>query len=138
MSIQTERGKDFVEHFGVKGMRWGVRSGRTAQTVETKSKVDVGLRGKTKVKAKGGKSHPAHEDAVKAAVMKQKLKKSGPAALGNKELQDLQQRLVLEKNVKDLTAPTGKKFVTGQLRKGGEQQVSSLINEGANKARGKR
>lgn len=100
-------GLDFLAHYGVKGMRWGQRKQRAAPApIEPKveSIVKRSKLSKTKIKGEGGHNHPATEDALKAAAAQQKLKKSGPAALSNKELQDLAQRLNLEQQVTRLDA----------------------------------
>jgi hypothetical protein len=63
MAQTIELGADFLKHYGVKGMHWGVRR---EQAVTTQTHIDTGLlRRKTQIQAKGGQSHPAHEDAVK-------------------------------------------------------------------------
>lgn len=61
---------DFLEHYGVKGMRWGKRK-----------KVD---------------REPASDDASRAAELNDRLKKSGTSALTNKELQEVVTRMNLE------------------------------------------
>ena len=132
MGAVADAGREFIAHYGVKGMRWGVRKSGTTE-VTTQSVINKGLRSKTKVKAKGGTGHPATEDAIKAAAQKQKLRKSGPAALSNKELQELGQRLQLEQQVTQLAAPKGKKFVSKTLGNAGQQQVSRVVNEQASK-----
>lgn len=121
MKQTIQVGEDFIAHYGVKGMRWGQRKSPTE--VSTQSVVNAGLRSKTKIKAKGGQAHPATDDAIKAAVQKQKLKKSGAAALSNKELSELRDRLQLEQQVTQLAAPKGRKFVTGQLKTQGQQTI---------------
>lgn len=135
MSLTTERGRDFLEHYGVKGMRWGQRSS-SPTAVTTQSVVNRGLRSKTKVKAKGGQAHPATNDAIKAAEQKQKLKKSGTAALSNQELRELTTRLQLEEQAKALAAPKGKKFVTGQLKTQGQQTIQRETTRQVDKAIG--
>lgn len=136
LSMSTTQKVDalFLEHFGVKGMRWGVRKDRVASEATAESVINKGLSGKTKVKAKGGELQPASADAVKAATHKQKLRKSGAAALSNQELRDLATRLQLEAQVQALAAPKGKQFVTRQLQTTGQQQVSRGINTGIDKA----
>lgn len=131
MSGVAEAGREFIAHYGVKGMRWGVRKERA---VTTQSVVDAGLRRKTKVKTKGGQAHPATEDAVKAAVMQQKLRKSGPAALSNQELRDLATRRQLEDQVKSLTTRKGKKFAQRQLENQGQQAVQRGASAAAKRA----
>jgi hypothetical protein len=110
----------FLEHFGVKGMKWGVRRGdrisgtpteAMARQVVTKNKAS-----KTKIQTAGGENHPATQDAVNAALSKQKLKKSGVHALSNQELLDLQTRMNLEQNVTRLVGGgKGQGFVAKEI-----------------------
>jgi hypothetical protein len=132
MQQSVELGEEFVlEHYGVKGMHWGVRK---AAAVTTQTHIDTGLRRRrTKVQAKGGESHPASADAITAEVQKQKLKKSGTAALSNKELNELRTRLQLEAQVELLATKKGQKFVAKQLEEQGKQQLQKGIGEGIRK-----
>ena len=125
----ADAGAEFVlKHFGVKGMRWGVRNERS---VATDIHTDTGIvRRRTKVRTKGGEAQPAHEDAVKAAVQKQKLKKSGTDALSNNELKDLASRLELEVRVETLATKKGRKFISRQLETQGQQQLQKGIGRG--------
>jgi 2'-5' RNA ligase len=128
MSVTTERGEEFISHFGVKGMRWGVRKERT---VSTSVQTDTGLiKRRTKVQTKGGESAPAHTDAVIAAVQKQKLKRSGTDALSTAELRELSTRLQLEAQVETLTTKKGKKFAKRQLETAGQQQIQRGVAKG--------
>ena len=87
---------NYLEHFGIKGMKWGVRressgSSSSPSTVSVKKAAfGNGLR------ATGGKGLPAHGDAIKAAKSQQRLKKSGVSSLSNKELKSLVERMDLE------------------------------------------
>lgn len=126
------RGRTAVEktlaHIGIKGMRWGVRrstpsgsSGDTTTVVSTKL-------GKGVVKTRGGKHLPASDDAVKAAAYRQRAKASTTAALDNKELQALVQRMNLEQQYSKLNAQTntkssGRKFIEGILVNEGKTLV---------------
>ncbi len=135
-SMPAERGRDFLEHYGVKGMQWG-KSSASSTPVSTNTVINKGLRSKTKIKGKGGKGAPATDDAVKAAMTKQKLKKSGPAALSNKELQELSTRLNLEQQTMGLVSRTSsnpaKKFVAKTVADTGKQQVTRVANTEATK-----
>lgn len=101
-----------LAHYGVKGMRWGVRRSSSKST----GPEDITLKtvpGK-RVSAKGGGRHPASEDARTAAIYKQKARKSTVDSLSNKELQALVNRMNLEQNYSRLTADQlspGKRFV---------------------------
>lgn len=121
-------GEAFVlEHFGIKGMRWGQRKAPPeAVTPSATSTVPHGSRRKTKIETEGGENHPAHEDAIKVARAQAVLKKSGTAALSNQELRDVANRLQLENQVSLLTASSGKKFV----RKHITGQTDALAREG--------
>jgi len=135
--LTNQNGSD-LEHFGVKGMRWGVRR---QQAVTTQTHIDTGLlRRRTKLQTQGGESHPAHTDAVRAAVSRQKLKKSGPAALSNQELNDLRNRLQLEAQVELLTTRKGKRFVSKQLEETGKETLKKgtgrTVSKGARKLGG--
>lgn len=128
MTIETlgaQFTEQFLEHYGVKGMRWGIRKRDTSpQSVTLRQKP-----GK-RVKAKGGKFQPAHEDAVRVAALKQRSRKSTSDSLSTKELQDLVQRMNLEQQLERLDPNQGnigkalaKTLVNGQT---GKLAVSGL------------
>lgn len=105
---------NFLAHYGVKGMKWGVR--------------------RSDGSGSSGSSKPApHEDAVKAKVFKDKVKKGSTDALSNDELQALVQRMNLEKQYKSLQPPTGaqraKKFVADTLVNAGKQQATKAVSD---------
>ena len=137
------RGKAFIEHFGVKGMRWGVRkdtAGPSLVTTESHTRARKGLLKsgtKTKVKTKGGEGHDAHPDAIKAAAKKAVLKKSGPAALSDQELRDVITRSQLESQANALVATKGQKFVKKHFESARDQQTQAFISEVAGKQRRK-
>ena len=116
-------------HFGVKGMKWGVRRDRS-------SRVTVSAKGK-KLKTSGGVGRKPSADAKSAAVIGQISKSSGVAALSNAQLQRYNARLNLEINSKNLrsqnrSAP--RRFITGLLRKNGEQTISKASQDASAKA----
>ena len=130
MSDEARNGRDFLEHFGVKGMRWGVRNERPGSPVTTESRTRAGLRGnKTKVKAKGGEGQDAHSDAVKVAGKKQILKKSGPKALSDQDLQDIIRRTQLESQAQAAVAGKGAAWIKRQGSSTRDQQTQQFINE---------
>ena len=97
---------DFLEHFGIKGMKWGVR----------------------KEKA------PAAEDASRASTLHTQVKKSGTASLSNKDLQTLVTRMNLESQYKNLSGKNtsaGKKFVDdliGEAQNEAGKQAKSAVS----------
>lgn len=104
--MSVEAGREFVlSHHGVKGMKWGQRKSRVPpapRATEAHSIVTRVASSKTKIKTEGGHNHPATEDAIKAALARQKLKTSGHHALTNAELQTLANRMNLERQVSTL------------------------------------
>jgi hypothetical protein len=121
-----------VKHYGVRGMHWGVRR---AGAITTQTHIDSGLlKRRTRVRATGGHAQEAHPDAVKAAVQKQVLKKSGADALSTQELRDLANRLQVENQVSILTSSKGKRFVNKQLEEEGKSALKRGAKRGARKA----
>ena len=101
--------EEFFEHFGVKGMKWGVRRGA------------------------GASNSPTSKDAAKASKFQQVAKKSGTRALSNEELQTLVTRMNLEQQYNRLKPPTptkkATKFVGDFLLSVGKQQASKFAND---------
>jgi hypothetical protein len=120
---------DILKHFGVKGMKWGVRRKATVGAQEV-----IVRDTRKKLKTSGGSGHPASSDALRAKNLGQIGKKSGLKALSNKELQDYAQRLQLEQNVKRLNyneMSRGKKFVATLTGKSANRLGDSTVNAGA-------
>lgn len=92
-----------LEHFGIKGMRWGVRR-------------------------KSGKSSG---DAATADRLSSKLKTGGSKSLTNKELKKVIERMRLEKQFKELAPDTPQKkvgkFVGDMLLTAGKAEVSKIV-----------
>src|SRR3954453_4657267 len=129
----SDSGAEFLEHYGIKGMHWGRRKATPprAVTPSAVSRVPHGVKRKTKIEVEGGENHPAHEDAIKVAEARAKLRNSGTAALSNKELREVANRLQLEQQVKQLAAPRGKSFVTNLLKQQGQQSAGRVITRKA-------
>lgn len=111
---------DALAHYGVKGMRWGVRkdgkpgSSRGTDVVVTQKKAG------TFAKAKGGKGQALVEDAEKSLASRQKARASTTDALSNKELRVAIERMQLEQQFKRLEFESdrrskGARFVAGLL-----------------------
>jgi 2'-5' RNA ligase len=130
----AELGELFIEHYGVKGMRWGVRNRREPLAVEpmARSRVPHGRKRKTKIEVEGGENHPAADDAVAVAEAAAKLKKSGTKALSNRELQQIANRIELEDRVARATRSKGNKFVRELL----EGETKSIVRGGVQSVTG--
>jgi hypothetical protein len=81
-SVPASSVNEFLEHHGVKGMKWGVR--------------------KSESSGGGGGSSGSSEDHKSAIAAQRKINSSGTKALSNKELQGLIQRKNLEKQYHDM------------------------------------
>lgn len=92
----TGRGhvEDVLEHYGIKGMRWGVR--RKNPSGDSGPVKVTGKKGKGVVKVSGGGGKQVSEDAVTRYAVSQKGKKSTMASLSNEELKKHNERAKLE------------------------------------------
>lgn len=115
-------GETFFMHYGVKGMRWGVRKDlATSKGGASKGPTSVVVAQKkpgTFAKAEGGKGHPLHEDAANALVARQKAKASTTDALSNVELKQAVERMRLEQQYTQLSFQSdrrskGQRFLAG-------------------------
>jgi 2'-5' RNA ligase len=118
----TRAGADFIAHFGVKGMRWGVRKDQQAVSRDILIKTGhTRVRGKTRVRTKGGSHHDVAGDALEFHVTRQKMKRSGTDALSNVELQKLATRMNLEQQVHALSSKRPKTV--------GQKAVQELLKD---------
>jgi hypothetical protein len=88
---------DYISHYGIKGMKWGVRKDRTKRREKKRANYA--------------------EDYVQT----RKLKSKGYKNLSNRELKDLTRRLNLEKQYRELIVSDyskGMEFVKGVLAAG--------------------
>lgn len=118
-------------HYGVKGMKWGVRKDKKG----SKGPVDVTVTQKRPgggLQAKGGQRQPATEEAKKAVAARQKARMSGTKSLSNEELQEAVTRMNLEQQFNKLSAnqkSAGAKFVENLFVNAGKQQAQQIVNQ---------
>lgn len=145
---------EILAHYGVVGMKWGVRrdhgggdgsvSSRAAAAVRgtrDKIKKDIAERTSTEltVRAKagrhvqvvGGTKRLPHDDAISARSAEQIAKKNTLDALSNQQLQHLVTRMNLEQQYRNLAgketrATPGEKFAKKLIEDHGDVAVSTL------------
>lgn len=103
--------EDILEHYGIRGMKWGVK--------RTRKQID---------------SSPDAPEHIHARQLHAKAKTSGTRKLSNRELQDLNTRLNLEQNFANLnsktqqktTVSTGAKWVSKKILKIGDMALDEV------------
>jgi hypothetical protein len=123
VEVDPQVGKDFIEHFGTRGMKWGVRRTR-AERAAGSGKSDEKAKPKTSVESK-------------KVVGKTNTNKKA-SELSDAQLKKVNERLNLEQTYAKLTAPpptrtqkllaTTGKLATGIVTQVAAQEVKSLIN----------
>lgn len=102
---------DELRHFGVKGMRWGVRRKNPS----------------------GGRSGESSDSRTARSLSKRKL-----SSLSNDELAKLNKRMQLERTYNSLKPPSifssGKKFVGEVVRDAGKNTAASFVQKGMTSA----
>lgn len=124
---------DYLAHYGVLGMKWGVR--RTAAQLGNHIR---GKRAQAKRKQSLAKARATREKNRKAAAKRQQLLDKGllsPKKMTDAELKARIERLNLEKEFKKSMAEArgdgGKKYVTDILKKIGENTMTNLGSQAA-------
>jgi hypothetical protein len=105
---------DFLEHYGVKGMRWGVRRRHPGSS------------------SSGRPSGPVSSDAARAARLKTRVSQHGTQSLTNAELQTLVTRLNLETQHGRLDPKkvnAGQAFVTDVGKNIAKQEAANLVSQ---------
>lgn len=107
----SEKGKEFLEHHGVKGMKWGVVRDR--------------VKGNAAVKLAS-----ASEDHKRAQSVRTKAKVVGVHALTNKDLQTVITRMNLEINYKNLKTVEHEQSLVGMGKKWAAKVVTDALVDG--------
>lgn len=120
---------DFFAHYGVPGMKWGRRKDRSAPSITVR-----GADGKVyNAVAKPGVSKKQLKAAVKNDPYFQKVPNTFSNKPKNRRMSDAElrakvNRLQMEKQLKDLTAPTPKanSFIKQVLKESGQQAARTI------------
>lgn len=94
-------------HYGVKGMKWGVRKAASDAVSKTKAR---------SAEKKANRSYPNSSDHERTSSLNRRAADGGVNKLSNKELQDAVKRMNLEQQYRDLQSktPAGKRKERGR------------------------
>lgn len=113
-------------HYGVKGMRWGVRKARPTSGTRKKASGTSRLR---KMVQKRKRQKAA---AAKAKAAPQEKKSNPLSSMSDEELRRKLNRLQMEKQYRELTAPqlsAGRKFANEVLRSSAKNVATKYVTE---------
>ena len=135
---QNEAALEFLAHYGVKGMKWGVRRNRGSSGSSSKGQANASDASSTPKKpAKRQEDLSRYSDDKLASKI---FEKKGLDALSDAELSRLTKRMQLEQSYRELSAKLpkekskGEKFIDGAKLLGkSANQVTEFINSPAGK-----
>lgn len=133
--LQSDISENDLKHFGIKGMRWGVRKDDTTSSTGPTEVNVITRSGTSKLQTTGGANLGPSDDAKIAAIAKQKLKTSGAGSLTNQEMQVLVNRMNLEKQISQISTSQKQKNqrrVTGFLSKTGGKALNKAVDVALN------
>jgi hypothetical protein len=123
MQQMDEQVDEFLSHFGVKGMHWGVRRSRPTGTATPPHTAPRPGKFRTVSAAPRRAPHrPVSSDAARTLQLKSQLKAHGPNSLSNQDLQHLVKRMQLENQLRNLSPAhktAGRKVVDEAVKIGG-------------------
>lgn len=124
MSNKFHKQEQELKHFGIRGMKWGIRGRRLMRLSSSNKNIDTG-----EVNARSRMS--STDSRIAGKLRGRKLNE-----LSNEELKTLTTRLSLEKQYKELTKvdpKPGAKFVGEVLQSAGKQLAAKYIANFAEK-----
>lgn len=152
MGIAEDFTDDFLEHYGVKGMKWGVRRDRSSRSSSGGGKREFkrispqpkGSAGSSKKKNSSSnrafirvspKPTPSTDKKEASNIQSKVGKKANTSALSNNELKKINERLRLEQEYARLTGydetKTGKAWIKKTGKEIGQQQIKRVVNHDA-------
>lgn len=107
---------DYLEHYGIKGMKWGVRKSDKSSNVSGNT-VRSSKRGKVKgvelSKSNTNKATRPSDDKTEVSILEKRIKKGSTDSLSNKELEAVVNRKNLEKRYSEVVSKEKERGVVG-------------------------
>lgn len=137
MGTAEDFADNFLSHYGVKGMKWGVRKDRAERRAAAKGETFAFKRVTPKPQKAFKRSSPKPEasaDKKEATRIQSKVqKKSNTSALSNDDLRKVNERMRLEQEYSRLTnsnqTKSGSAWVSKTAKEIGQNQVKRVAND---------